>query len=239
MPRFLPAGLTQYVLNNFTTKAPPYHVTMDDVSAPLERLEVDHISGHQCVRGRGGVIAVLYETHWKGLLRPSWEREMDLQHSRAHVLRYWTGAPDQRRQANRKYRAMRIGAARRELARRDGQRFLPSGYSLVSRATWERRFANTALPVGAYFWYKSQAGLWWLGKISGHTTDPGHYHVRFLDDPGPIKIALSTARYTTNVNDICSSWCLQVHAGSALLRGILHNNDTSRGASTLDPAVVS
>ena len=40
MPKYLPAGLTQYVLNNFSKKSPPYHVTQDDVSAPFQRLEV-------------------------------------------------------------------------------------------------------------------------------------------------------------------------------------------------------
>ena len=58
-PEYLPAGLIQYVLNNFSKKSPPYHVTQDDVSAPLERLEVEKITGHQSLRGRGGVIAVL------------------------------------------------------------------------------------------------------------------------------------------------------------------------------------
>ena len=37
MPKYLPDGLTQYVLNTFTKKIPPYHVTQDDVSAPLQR----------------------------------------------------------------------------------------------------------------------------------------------------------------------------------------------------------
>ena len=111
LPRYLPAGLTQYVLNHHTTKSPPFHVTADDVSVPVERLEVDKISSHRSVRGRGGAIAVLYETHWKGLLRPSWEREADLLHARQHILEYWAGAPLQRRQANRVYRRMRVGTA--------------------------------------------------------------------------------------------------------------------------------
>ena len=38
MPKYLPDGLTQYALDNFTKKSPPYHVTQDDVSAPLQRL---------------------------------------------------------------------------------------------------------------------------------------------------------------------------------------------------------
>ena len=62
MPNYLPAGLTQYLLNNFPVKSTPYHVTQDDVSAPLQRLEVEKITGHQSVRGLGGVIAVLMET---------------------------------------------------------------------------------------------------------------------------------------------------------------------------------
>ena len=79
MPRHLPAGLTQYVLHVFATKSPPYHVTTDDVATSPILIEVAKITGHQCVRGRGGTIAVLYETHWDGLLRPTWERELDLQ----------------------------------------------------------------------------------------------------------------------------------------------------------------
>ena len=86
--RYLPAGLTQYVLNIHTTKSPPFHVTTDDVSVPVERLKVDRISSHRSVRRRGGAIAVLYETRWEGLLRPSWEREADLLHTREHILKY-------------------------------------------------------------------------------------------------------------------------------------------------------
>ena len=67
MPIYLPVGLTRYVLNKFSKKSPPYHVTQDDVSTPLQRLEVEQIAGHQSVRGRGGVIAVIYKTHWAGL----------------------------------------------------------------------------------------------------------------------------------------------------------------------------
>ena len=37
-PKYLPAGMTQYVLNIFSKKSPPYHITQDDVSNPLQRL---------------------------------------------------------------------------------------------------------------------------------------------------------------------------------------------------------
>ena len=56
-------------------------------------MEVDKISGHRSVRSRGGAIAVLYETHWEGLLWPSWEREADFLHARQRILEYWARAP--------------------------------------------------------------------------------------------------------------------------------------------------
>ena len=71
MPKYLPAGLAQCVLNNCSKKSPPYHVTQDDVSTPLQRREVEQITVRQSVRGRGGVIAVLYKTHWVGLSESS------------------------------------------------------------------------------------------------------------------------------------------------------------------------
>ena len=98
LPRFLPAGLRPYVLNNYTSKSPPYHVTKDDVTLSIDRLEVEKLTSHRTVRGRGGVVAVLYETHWRDLLPPSWKREMDLQHLRQHVFRYWAGTPPQLQQ---------------------------------------------------------------------------------------------------------------------------------------------
>ena len=134
MAKYLPAGLTQYVLNIFSKKSPPYHVTQDDVSTPLQRLEVGQITGHQSVRGRSVVIAVLYKTHGAGLSEPSWEQEMDLHLSHSHILRYWAGTPGQHRQTNRLYRRIWIGAAQRELSRNKGERFLALGYACVPRA---------------------------------------------------------------------------------------------------------
>ena len=134
MPKYLPAGLTQYVLNKLSKKSSPCHVTHNDLSTPLQRLEVEQITGHQSVWGRGGAIAVLYKTRWAGLSEHSWAREMDLHLSRSHTLRYWAGTPDQHRQTNHRYRRMRIGAAQGELSRNNGKRFLAPGYACVPRA---------------------------------------------------------------------------------------------------------
>ena len=45
MPTYLPEGLTQSMLDNISKNSLPYHVTQDDISAPLQRLEVEKISG--------------------------------------------------------------------------------------------------------------------------------------------------------------------------------------------------
>ena len=136
----------------------------------------------------------MYETHWTGLLGPSWEREMDLQLFRHEILRYWAGTPNQHRQTNRPYRRIRIGAAQRELPRNNGERFLWHGCCCVPRAEWLRRYSTTVLSNRAHFWYKGNDGLWWRGKISASTTTKGVYLVGFLDDLGPIKLPLPPTR---------------------------------------------
>ena len=133
---------------------------------------------------------------------------MDLHLCRSHIWRYWASTPDQRRQINRLYRPMRIGAAQRELSRNNGERFLAPGYACVPRVEWLRRYHDTVLPKGAHLWYKGDDGLWWLGKISARTTEDGVYLVRFLDDPGPINLPLSPARYMTSTGAVRGSWCL-------------------------------
>ena len=217
IPTHLPADLTAYGLTASAAKPPPYHVTLDDVTPPQERFEVEQITGHQLVRGRGGVIAILYKTHWAGLLSPSWARELDLQHVRRYILLCCPGQSTQHCQTNRLYRRMRIGAAHRELSRSQGQLFLAPGYTLVPRDICLRNFSNSTLPSGAHVWCKARDSLWWLGKIvhrappnasSGNPPDPSPAAsniMQFLDDPGPIKINLRPARYTAARNAISGS----------------------------------
>ena len=109
--------------------------------------------------------------------------------------------------------------------------FLAQGYDCVPRAEWLRRYSTTVLPNGAHFWYKGDDGLWWLGKISASTTAKGVCLVRFLDDPGPIKLPLPPARYTTSTGAVRGSWCPQVHLARAFARGVQRNVDESRGAA--------
>ena len=56
---------------------------------------------------------------------------MDFQLPRQHILLYWAGTPNQHRQTNRLHREMRIGAAHRELAGANSERFVAPGYGCV------------------------------------------------------------------------------------------------------------
>ena len=222
IPRHLPAGLTQYVLHAFATKSPPYHVTTDDVSTPPILIDVAKITGHQCVRGRGGAIAVLYETHWNGILRPTWEREMDLQTFRHLILAYWVNGPDHHQPNTRQYQQLRINAAAREIARANGERHLPGSYRLVPNDVYRTRFLSAPLPIGASIWYHSFDGSWWLGKIKQPPNAHGRYVIRLLDNPGPALIDLPESAYDTALHAPCGSWCLQTHGRTNPLQGVLH-----------------
>ena len=96
--------MTQYVLNNFSKKSPTYCITQEDVSTALQELEMEQITGHQSVRGRGGVIVVLNKAYWTTISELSWVRDMDFHFFRSHDLRHWAGIQDKHRQTNRLYR---------------------------------------------------------------------------------------------------------------------------------------
>ncbi|CAB1103815.1 unnamed protein product [Ectocarpus sp. CCAP 1310/34] len=72
------------------------------------------------------------------------------------------------------------------------------------------------------------------GKVSGSPLPSDFYVVRFLDDPGPVKLALPDVRYSTVDTAVSESWCLQVYSGSALFKGVLRNIDMSRGDVVTD-----
>lgn len=79
IPRYLPAGSTQYVFNNLTTKSPPYHVSQVEAPVPLRASRVPRwkkSSGtSRFAVCSGGVIAVMYENRWEGPMRPCYEHE--------------------------------------------------------------------------------------------------------------------------------------------------------------------
>ena len=220
MPRHLPAGLTQYVLHAFATKSPPYHVTMDDIATPPILIDVAKITGLHCLRGRGGAIAVLYETHIA--YSSTWERELDLQAFHHPILSYWAAGPAQHQPHTRQYHQLRITAAAREIARSKGERHLPGSYRLVADNVYHARFRTAPLPIGASIWYHSFDGSRWLGKIKQPPDNSGRYVIRFLDNPGPALVELPESANNTALHAPCGSWCLQTHGRSNPLLGVLH-----------------
>ena len=111
------------------------------------------------------------------------------------------------------------------------QRSTSPGYNLVSFQAWNKRLNNAVLPIGAFFWYKALDSFWWLGTIRENTPASNSYTVRFLDDPGPVKITLSPKRYDTAAEAVCGSWCLQEHRNSTFTRGLRRSTDESGGTS--------
>ena len=167
---------------------------------------------------------------------------MDLQHFRRSILAYWVGPSHQSRSCNPLYRRARASAAARELARASGGRPLTKGYRLVAERLWTGTFQRTPLPKGAQFWFKANDGFWWLGNIASPTADPDRYIVRFLDDPGPVRLALDASLYTTAPDAVRGSWCLQTHVSGGISAGLLRNADDSRAADIItfaDPASTS
>ena len=222
IPRHLPACLTQHVLYDFATKSPPYHVTTDDVSTSPYLIDVANITSHQCVRGRGGAIDVLYETHWNDILRPTSERELDLQAFRHLIFAYWANGPDHHQPNIRQYQQLRMNAAAREIARAKGERHLPGSYRLVTNDVYRARFLSAPLPIGASIWYHSFDVSWWLGKSEQPSNVLGRYVVRLLDNPGPALIVLPESAYNTALHTPCGSWCLQTHGRINPVQGVLH-----------------
>ena len=172
----------------------------------------------------------MYETHWTGLSRPSWEREMDPQFSRQQVLLCCAGTPNQHRQTTACIVRCALGLHKGSFLVLTATRVLAPSYSCVPHADWLRHYSTTVLPNRVHFWYKPGDGLWWLGKIIARTTTDGEYFVRVLDDPGPIKLPLSPNHYTTPTGGIEGSRCLQLRRGRSIASEIQSNANGPRDA---------
>lgn len=93
----------------YSTKSPPFHFTDDDVSTSVNISEAENIFADtsmfvvvvapwlSCIKHIGNVFFALFgSVRWICSTR------------KPHILRCWTGLPDQHRQTNRRYRAMRM-----------------------------------------------------------------------------------------------------------------------------------
>ena len=71
-------------------------------------------------------------------------------------------------------------------------------------------------------WYKDKDSHWWLGII--HTVDSTRepFVIRFLDDPGPVRLILRPELYSTDATAARFSWCLQRRKSGGILDGVRH-----------------
>ena len=199
-----------------------YTTSLHDIATPPILIDVAKITGHQCVRGRGDAIAVLYETQWDDLLPPTWERKFALRAFRRPILSYCAIEPAQHQPHTRKYQQQRINETSREIARSKGERHLPGSYRLLTDDVYRARFLSAPLPIGVSIWYHSFHGSWWLGKVKQPPNDSGRYVIQFLHNPGPALIKLQESTCNTALHAPCGSWCLQTHGRSNPLQGVLH-----------------
>ena len=144
IPKYLPAGLSIFILHSFTDKSLPFYPTTEDVVKSGVPVDIEKINGHQLVRGRGGKLAVMYETHWEGLSSITWEREIDLKNFLRHILEYWMSTPRQMKGVDSKYRVMRRAQAHRAYWCHKNKYYLEQGYHLVSYSTWGKEIQRAA-----------------------------------------------------------------------------------------------
>ena len=215
-PRFLPWGLSNYVLNQYSERSPPFHLTAEDVRGlDTHRLEPLNISMHRLCRGLGGKIAVQYYTHWSGVEKTTWEEEAELKQYGNLVMRYWIGSPVQSGAENAKYRKLRILRAKREEARERGSRFVAAGHFLCcdTRAR-PKIFTNDV--VGSYVYYKTDAAGWQLARVTHVAEDAESvaepHTVKMLDLGVQVNVRLDPERLTTdNMEQTEGTWCWHVH----------------------------
>ena len=160
------------------------------------------------MRGQGGAIAVLFEPHRDGRLRTTWERELDLQAFRRHILPYWAAGPAQYQSHTRQYHDLLICKAAHEIARRNDERYLPGLYRLITDDIYRACFLSAPLPIGAFIWNHSLDGSWLLSKVKQQANVLGRYIIRFFDNPGPALIELLELACNTALHASCGSWYL-------------------------------
>lgn len=121
---------------------------------------------------------------------------------------------------------MRIGA-QRELSRSNGQRFLMPGHGWLCPA---RRLVSplqryvSSQPSPLFVQGRRWFVVAWEDQreyMTTRTRTPDEvYLVRCLDDPGPIKLPISSVRYQmTLTGAVRYFWCLKVNLASTLARG--------------------
>ena len=121
------------MLNDLTNKFPQYHVTRDYVPAPLQRLELEKITGYQSVRFvEVDGIAMICESYWRQVFRPSFAhlRRGKRTSSPARAIFFLSVAP-----------ALRTTTAKRK--------------ACTANCEWAMHNGNLLGPTTSVYWYSA------------------------------------------------------------------------------------
>ena len=219
MPRFLPWDLSKYVLNQYSELAPPFHLTVEDVAEELDTKELKpfKISRHRVCRGISGKSAVHYYTHWTGLDKCTWEHEVELEQYGDVVLKYWADQPEQASGGNLMYRRYRVQIAKRAIARKKGERHVPTGYKLCCDARGKPALRSRTM-IGSYIYYRTINAGWQFAivtHVGGNLNNEGATHTLKLIDIGRnINVKLDANKLTTDDLEVePGTWCYNYHIG--------------------------
>ena len=165
-PKFLPWAMSNYVLNKYSERSPPFHLAAEDVTMELDqhRILPTFVSKHRISRGLRGKNYVQYFTSWDGVQVKTWEHETDLEQYGSLVSRYWAGEPLQVGGENAKYRRLRVQPAKRNLACARGERHAATGYKVCCNTrgrpgTYDRDI------IGSYMYFKTTHNGWQLARV--------------------------------------------------------------------------
>ena len=165
-PKFLTWAMSSYVLNMYSERSPPFHLTAEDVSMELDhyRIQPTHITKHRISRGLGGKNAVQYFTSWDEVTVKTWEHETDLDQYGSLVSRYWAGDPVQVGGENAKYGRYRVQLAKRTLACANGERYVATGYKVCCDTRGRPGIYDRDI-IGSYMYFKTSHAGWQLARV--------------------------------------------------------------------------
>ena len=225
IPTYLPSDLTQYVLNSFSAKSLPFHVTLRSRDTHSFAAVVG--SSRSYTRPTGPDCSAHLGSGNQTFKTPD-DTSSSAGPAPQHNADRRTTSTDKCASAPRSYRDRKVRSS-------------SPPATLSSPATsGSAPSAPPCFPPGHICGRSARDGLWWLGKFANRATSSSSsdntYIIRFLDDPGPVKIGLQPASYTTcNVANY-GYWCFQRHKIGNLACGVLRNSDASRMATTAPPA---
>lgn len=229
--RFLPWGLSAYVLNKYSEFAPPFHLTEEDVEEELDRRRLNpyKLSRHRICRGISGKAAVQYYTHWTGLEKCTWEHEEELTTVEQYgdvVMQYWAKQPEQATGGNAMYRRYRVQVAKRAAAHKRGERHVPKGYKLCCDVRGRPGIA-TADIIGSYMYYKTIRAGWQFARVTQVVVDQetgrASHTIKLLDIGKQINVELDEdAISIDNQVQDPGTWCWHAHVTQKSVKKYMH-----------------